>query len=86
MPITFPLDIAAILDAVDLETSIAEELEPYGGSVRCVDPHGPGGGNPVYEFTFPNREQAIAYIKNVYDPNTDDEEAACWIGEGKVAA
>lgn len=86
MPITFELDIAATADAATLDASIAREMVFYEGSARCLERSGPGGGNPVYEFTFPDRERALAYIKNVYDPNADDEEAACWLGEPKAAA
>lgn len=76
---TFELDV--YLDS-DSDSDLVASLIPYGGTTRCTNPHGPGGGNPVYEFTFPDRPSAVRWYQEVFSP--DDHEDTDYYIDGDV--
>ena len=54
---TLELDIAYDYPEADL----AIDCSNYGLEFKLIDPNGPGGGNPVYEFASYNKDDLIAF-------------------------
>jgi NTP pyrophosphatase (non-canonical NTP hydrolase) len=67
------LDVAA--DCMD----VVEIAAAYDVDVTLVNPNGPGGGNPVYEFVATSRRNLVDFLTNEY--GDDDGYFASFINE-----
>lgn len=70
---------AVELDVAADCTDIVEVARAYDVDVTLVDPNGPGGGNPVYEFVATSRRNLVDFLTNEY--GDDDGYFASFINE-----
>ena len=60
-------------DSIRHEKKVIAIAKKHGVIAKMVDPEGPGGGHPVYEFTG-TRAQLEAFVIEFYDAGPDDVE------------
>ena len=58
------------LDTAD-EDNLEKDIKRFGVKCKLIDPHGPGGGNPVYRF-FGTREALTKMINKLWDDGGGD--------------